>query len=306
MKWKYDITLLTDRRYLNPEQRNDYIDNVLLEDELVRIALEAKGLRVHRINWDDERFDWTSTRFALFRATWDYFERYEEFWSWFESTRHLTNFLNSPELIRWNIDKHYLLDLETAGIAIPPTQFVEPEDQRSLQEIFREVSWPKAVLKPAVSGGARHTYVVTPESVNDIDPIFRSLIENESMLLQEFQQSILSEGEVTFVLFGTEYSHAVLKKAKPGDFRVQDDFGGTVHPYHATDEEKAFAKQVIEACPYHPVYSRVDAIHDNHGALVVSEVEMIEPELWFRMDDRSAQHFAEHVMTAIQSTGMAH
>ena len=47
-------------------------------------------------------------------------------------------------------------------------------------------------------------------------------------MVQEFQKNILSSGEIAVMLFGGEYSHSVLKKQKKGDFRVQDDFGGSV------------------------------------------------------------------------------
>jgi glutathione synthase/RimK-type ligase-like ATP-grasp enzyme len=299
MAYTYDITLLTDRRYVNPDKVDSYIQNVLLEDQLAQEALEAHGLRVNRINWDNTDFDWTSTRFALFRATWDYFERIKEFWLWFETTKHLTKFINHHDLIQWNIDKHYLTDLEDAGIGIPKTIFIEPGNTQTLADIFNNSGWSKAVLKPAVSGGAWNTYLVRPDNIQTLDPIFQKLIANESMLLQEFQEKVLTKGEVTFVLFGGAYSHSILKRAKSGDFRVQDDFGGTVHSYEASNKEIDFAKKVIEACPKLPVYSRVDAIWDNSDSLVVSEVELIEPELWFRMEENSPYSFAKSVINTI-------
>ena len=41
----YDIVILTDCRYENPDKTNWYIEQILLEDHLVKIALEKKGLK---------------------------------------------------------------------------------------------------------------------------------------------------------------------------------------------------------------------------------------------------------------------
>ena len=94
------------------------------------------------------------------------------------------------------------------------------------------------------------------------------------------------------MIFGGKYSHAVLKQAKPGDFRVQDDFGGTLHDYHPKKEEIAIAEACIQACPTPPLYARVDIMWNNDGEPVVGELEMIEPELWFRRDSESASRLA--------------
>jgi glutathione synthase/RimK-type ligase-like ATP-grasp enzyme len=101
------------------------------------------------------------------------------------------------------------------------------------------------------------------------------------------------------MFFGEEYSHAVLKKAKEGDFRVQDDYGGTVHKYVASEKEVEFAYEAIKACPEKPAYARVDMIEDNDGELAVSELELIEPELWFRFRPEAADLLAEEVISRL-------
>jgi hypothetical protein len=113
------------------------------------------------------------------------------------------------------------------------------------------------------------------------------------MLLQEFQNPVLEKGEVAYMLFGGKYSHAVLKKAKPGDFRVQDDFGGTVHDYQPSAEEIEFAEHAVGYCQPAPIYARVDVIWNNQDELCVSELELIEPELWSRKHHGAAELFAE-------------
>lgn len=301
---KYDVTILTDSRFINPPEIDDNIKNVLLEDNLAKEALERKGLKTVRINWDNPSFNWNDTHFAIFKTTWDYFDRFDEFSQWLEFTSTKTKFINPVETILWNVDKHYLLDLKAKGINIPDTFFIETGSNKTLFELFEESGWNDCILKPAVSGAARHTYKLNKDNLREHENIFRQLISKESMMLQEFQYSVLKKGEITYVVFGGKYSHAILKKAKQGDFRVQDDFGGTVHDYEAGIDEIKFAEDVVALCSPVPVYGRVDVILDNNGKLSVSELELIEPELWFRNKPSSADMYADSVINEMKKRGL--
>jgi glutathione synthase/RimK-type ligase-like ATP-grasp enzyme len=296
----FDITLITDSRYVNPSQVNWYIQNILDDDRLVTKALEKRGLTVTRTNWDNPDFDWTKTRYAIFRTTWDYFDRFTEFAQWLKKVSTQTQLINPIQTIWWNIDKHYLSDLNKNGVHIPPTLFIETNDQRSLAEIVKQSGWTNCILKPAVSGSARHTYRLNPANIMEHEGIFKELIKEESMLLQEFQHQITTKGEVALMVFGGKFSHAVLKKAKAGDFRVQDDFGGSVHEYTPTIKEIKFAEEVASKVSPLPAYARVDLIWDNNDELCVSELELIEPELWFRKHLQAAELFAEAVLKELK------
>lgn len=290
---KFDFAILTESRYEDPTERNDYINNVLLEDGLLKSALEELGFSVCRVDWARKDIDWNEIGCAVFRTTWDYFHRFDEFKEWMKRVEKQTTLFNSPEILYWNIDKHYLLDLEEKGVRIPPTQIIKSGSDRSLEELVLKTGWDELILKPTISGAARHTYRFKKEETEALEKIFRELILNEDMMLQEFIPSVLDKGEASFMVFGGKFSHAILKRAKPGDFRVQDDFGGTVHEYRASDEEIRFAEEVMKACPELPVYGRVDVIWDGNGRAMVSELELIEPELWFRFDEKAAPLLAK-------------
>ena len=296
---KYDITILTAARYVNPTETDLYIDNVLLEDKLIITALEAKGLKVYRTNWDNPDFDFRTTKYVLFRAIWDYFDRFPEFSKWLSVVSQQTMLINPSEQIVWNIDKHYLKDLEDNGVNIVKTNFIEIGDKRTLKQVIIDSGWEDVILKPAVSGGARHTYKIKPGESDKQETVFRELISTEAMLLQPFQKNIMEKGEVSFMVFGGKYSHAVLKKAKTGDFRVQDDHGGTLHPYEASPEEVGFVQNVMAKCKTVPVYGRVDVTWDNDGDLALVELEIIEPELWLRESSDSPQILAKAVLDFI-------
>ena len=136
---------------------------------------------------------------------------------------------------------------------------------------------------------------------SEYEVIFQELIAEESMMLQEYQEKITTKGEVSYILFGGVYSHAVLKKAKAGDFRVQDDFGGSLHVYTPSEEEIAFAENALAQCPELPVYARVDVFWNNQNELVLGELELIEPELWFRRSESAADECAHAILGYMQS-----
>lgn len=291
----YDVVILTDPRYVNPKEINAYNRNVLYEDNLVQQALEKQGLKTHRVSWDDINFDWANTHYALFRSTWDYFDRFPEFSKWLDIASKQTKLINSEKLIRWNIDKRYLKDLESKGVHIPNTIVIEKGTKTSLRDIHQQNNLKDTVLKPVFSGAARHTYKLNKNNLAQYETFFQELIIHEPMLLQTFQQKIVTEGEKSLMLFDGEYSHAVLKIAKKGDFRVQDDFGGSVHKYHPTQEEIAFAENTINACTEKPLYARVDIFNDNNGHIALAELELIEPELWFRNHPTAADKLAKAI-----------
>lgn len=293
----YDLILLTEARYENPVEPDWYKQQILLEDSLLMAALEQRGLKIRRVDWASKDFDWSGARFAMFRTTWDYFHRFAEFSAWLERVSEQTTLINPLELVRWNMDKHYLRDLDKRGVRITPTRFVEVGDSITLAELHAETGWEKTVLKPAVSGAGRHTYRLDAANLAAHEPIFRELLAKEAMMLQPFQKKIITEGEKALMVMGGQYTHAVLKTAKPGEFRVQDDFGGSVHPYTPTPEEIRFAESVFAVCDPQPLYGRVDLITDNEGQLAVVELELIEPELWFRFHPPAAGVLADALLS---------
>lgn len=297
----FDIVILTESRFVNPKKTTEFIENILLEDQLVSNQLVKLGLTITRKSWDDKDFDWSTTKYILVRATWDYFDRYTEFMKWFNATAKKTLFINSETLLKWNIDKHYLRDLNKNGINIPKTLFIEPNTittlTNSIEKAKNELGFTTAdfVLKPCIGGGAYHTYKFNEFESQKNEAIFKELIASEAMMLQEFQKNIVSEGEISMMVFNGEFTHAVLKIAKPGDFRVQDDYGGTVHNYEPAKEQIDFAIATVHAAPELPIYARVDIFKDNQENWALAELEIFEPELWFRFSPKAAQVLAKSI-----------
>ena len=290
-----DITLLTCRAYYKPDNITPYIQNILLEQELLKSAFESQGLKVDITYWDNPSYEWQQTKSVLFRTVWDYFERFDEFWDWLEQVKTKTRLINSYELIKWNIDKHYLRDLKKNGIQVVPTYFADRENNISLQEIANLNDWKHIVIKPAISASAFNTYKITNDEIEQNEQLFHELLQTHDMLVQPFFPTISELGEASLMVFGGKFTHAILKKAKAGDFRVQDDFGGTVHDYNPTQEEIKFAEKVFQSCTSLPIYGRVDIVWDSNKHIYLSELEIIEPELWIRNRPESANKIAEAV-----------
>ena len=290
-----DITLLTCRAYYKPDNITPYIQNILLEQELLKSAFESQGLKVDITYWDNPSYEWQQTKSVLFRTVWDYFERFDEFWDWLEQVKTKTRLINSYELIKWNIDKHYLRDLKNNGIQVVPTYFADRENNISLQEIANLNDWKHLVIKPAISASAFNTYKITNDEIEQKEQLFHELLQTHDMLVQPFFPTISELGEASLMVFGGKFTHAILKKAKAGDFRVQDDFGGTVHDYNPTQEEIKFAEKVFQSCSSLPIYGRVDIVWDSNKQIYLSELEIIEPELWIRNRPESANKIAEAI-----------
>ena len=308
MPTNFDIALLTESRFSAAVAGPDdwYLRNILRDDALLTEALARRGVTATRVDWASPDVDWSRFRCAMFRTTWNYFKRFDEFMEWFARAERVMRFCNAPSIVRWNIDKHYLADLEAAGVAIVPSRYMEKGSGETLGEAMRAAGWSEAIVKPCVSGGAYNTYRVrSAAEAAALEGKVAELLAKESLILQPFMDDIVRVGEDTLMVLNGHYTHAIRKKVKAGDFRVQDDFGGTVHDYKPTPEQIELAERAMAACARDadpaagiaarpaPVYGRVDMVRDNDGRLAIMELELIEPELWLRNHPPAADVLAE-------------
>jgi glutathione synthase/RimK-type ligase-like ATP-grasp enzyme len=300
---RFDTVLLTDGRYVAANEDDWYIRQLHHEEGLVVAALERLGLKATRLDWADPGFDWRQARSLLFRSTWDYFDRFAEFSPWLDRVSGQCQLFNEAELLRWNIDKHYLGELAAAGVNIVPTRYIEAGNTRTLAQWVTESGWDELILKPVVSGSARHTYRFRADEAGLHEEVFAALSRHEAMMLQPFQQQVLDQGELSLMVIDGQVTHAIRKTPKSGDFRVQDDWGGTVHQHQPSAAEATFAEAAVRAVPFDVLYARVDVIRDNHGSLALMELEMIEPELFFRFHPEAADRLAAGLARRLRAGG---
>ncbi|MBB5019738.1 glutathione synthase/RimK-type ligase-like ATP-grasp enzyme [Chitinivorax tropicus] len=296
---KLDVAILTDSRFTSPISDNPYNCQIFLEEAWVAHYLRELGLTVARVPWDEPGYDWTQVRAAVFRSTWDYFDRFAEFEPWLNTVANQTLLVNRFDLITWNMDKHYLRDLAEQDVDIVPTKFVEKGESINLLDALRGFMWQEAVIKPAVSGAARLTYRVNTTNAIAYQSILDECLKNEAMMIQPFMASVLEQGEVSLMVFDGKVTHAIRKTPKAGDFRVQDDHGGVVHPYFPSPAEIEFAERAVAACPAMPNYARVDVVQ-HHGKLRIMELELLEPELFFRFCPPAAARLAASIQQVLR------
>lgn len=310
-----EVWLLTEHQYASrsPEQKDlpPYMQHVLVEDAFVLKALELKGVKARKVDWADAQLDWGHPDALLFRTTWDYFERWPKFSRWLEAASLESTLLNDATIVRWNLNKKYLLDLESFGLRIVPTAVWEEGESVALSQVMSDHGWDDVVIKPLVSGAAMDTHRVHGNvdllTVSPTDPKGRSaqelwmhLLRRQGMMAQPFLPSVAQHGEISAIWIHGQVTHAVHKRAKDGDFRVQDDHGGTVHRHDLQKDEMAFAIRTMDVCQEWlqshdmppPLYARIDMVMDLDGEWALSELEMVEPELWFRFHPEAADELA--------------
>ena len=235
---------------------------------------------------------------ALVRSPWEYFMDPERFLRWIDALE--APVLNAPEVLRWNHDKRYLLELARSGAArIPSTVLLSASDLGAKAEpLLDRIGAERGVLKPTVSGGAWRTAVVQRGG-----PI-PSTVEvgaGGDFLLQAFVDELSTSGEWSLTFLGGRYSHAVLKRASPEDFRVQEEHGGTVEVLEPPPELLREAEGILGAIPggAAPVYGRVDLVAAEAGRPYLMELELIEPELFLRARPGSTADLVGAVLGAL-------
>lgn len=297
-----DLVVLTDPHYLDPKEPSPSDINVLKEDQLLLDACRNAGLKVDRKSWDDPNFDWSSSQSVIFRTTWDYFDRFPEFEQWLNRVQAVTKFINPSELVFWNIDKKYLLDLAEKGVEIIPTHIVPRGNSESLKEIADTRNWKDLVIKPTVSATSRDTHQLSYDdlALDRTQRMFDALCEKKSMMVQPFLRNVLEDGELSLVVIDGKVTHGVRKQARKGDYRVQSDFGGSVRLEKPDAEAIRFAEHVASLCPVKPMYARVDLIRNDDGQWNLGEMELIEPELWFRLYPESVERLSSSIARALK------
>ncbi len=155
------IALVTESRYVVPSNDpNDwYSINLHKEDELLGAQLRALGYDFERVDWANPAIEWSSYEAVVIRTTWDYFYRIEEFMAWLAARERDSVLINPPSLLRWNLDKHYLQDLQRSGVAVVPTFYLEQGCPYDWNAIEQWLQGRVGILKPCVSAVPRILFV---------------------------------------------------------------------------------------------------------------------------------------------------
>ncbi len=260
------------------------------DDQAVARALAARGIAAAAVVWSAVPPDRISHDLVVIRSCWDYHHRPGEFLAWVDALpARGVRVLNAPATLRRNAHKQYLLELAAAGAPVVPTELARAGTAITLAQIARAFSTSDVVIKPAVSASAFHTARVDARDAAG-ERLFRDAVQARDMLVQPFVGAI-TEGELSLIFLGGAYSHAVIKRARAGDFRVQEEYGGRterIEPRPAVIDE---AKKILEMFDSGTLYARMDGI-DHDGRFVLAEAELIEPYLFLESSPGAVARFA--------------
>lgn len=271
----------------------------VLDDGLCRPHLESQGWTLEEWAWTQEH-PWESADLLVFRSCYDYWERLDDFLLFLTRIESLgIPVHNALSLVRWNMDKQYLFQLEKAGIPVLKSHLITPQTSRiELESLVHHYS-PRQefVLKPCIGAGGFEMWRLQASQLKDVQVA-------KPHLLQPFCDSVL-QGELSVMLFSGRVSHAVKKMAKDGEYRVQDSHGGTTVSVDLRQEPallKASAKVadvIAELGLPQPLYARYDFLRGSEpDELLLMEVELIEPTLFLQHDPGAAERFTACLLQA--------
>jgi glutathione synthase/RimK-type ligase-like ATP-grasp enzyme len=262
------------------------------DDRLLVPALERDGVRAEAAVWSDPSIDWSAYDAVVIRSCWDYHTRVAEFFSWLERLESEgVPVWNPPALVRWNADKRYLLDLARRGVPTIPTMIALRGRPRDVEAIVHAEGWRRVVVKPAISASGYETHSLdSPFDAEARDTVAR-VASLSHVLVQPFVEEIPRDGELSFTFIDGRFSHATLKRARSGEFRVQTEHGGSVETTSVGPNVVEQAARVLAAIDDVPLYARVDGVVRG-GDLLLMELELIEPNVFLGARNGAVDDFA--------------
>ena len=284
-----DIAFLASHVTLpgSPTRRSDAWEHDL-ECDAIRAGLAPHGARLHAVSWDDRDTDWARFDAVVIGTTWDYWDREQEFLDTLDGIENQTRLFNSARMVRWNARKTYLKDLEARGAKLIPTLWPDAPTAEDIHTAFDTLGSDDLVIKRQVGAGAKDQVRLRR---GDTIPTF-----TRPMMVQPFQPAIQTEGEYSFLFFGGDFSHALVKNAAHGDYRIQSMYGGRETAITPSDADAEAAHAIISALDETPLYGRVDMVRGPGGGLLLMELELIEPYLYPEQGPNMGRAFAHALM----------
>lgn len=274
--------------YLTMADMGDFVTDF----HLSFAPMKNLGWQVETVAWRSH-VDWNDFDAVYICAPWDYPEYARQFLDVLEcidASRALL--INDLALVRWTLEKTYLRDVEQRGSAIVPSTWYDGFESVNTADLFAEHQSEQIVIKPTIGANAQDTFVlkkpVGAEQLRELRQVFAS----RAFLVQPFIENIQSEGECSLFFFSGEYSHAIQKTPKAGDFRVQEEHGADIKPVRPPPALLETANALFARIEPLPTYGRGDWVRDAEDEFLLMELELIEPSLYLRTDSGAAARFA--------------
>ncbi len=258
-------------------------------------ALRARGCDVADASWNGP-FEPFTRGPVVIRSTWDYHQAPSRYLAWLERLDAARTF-NAPSLIRWNVDKTYVLDLARRGARVPRALVADAEPS-AIAGALEALGLRDAVIKPLI--GASGFGVERVRRGEEAGALERATAAKPMarVLVQEFLPEI-ADGELAGVFFDGVFSHALRRVPARGEFRINSQYGGRMEPATIGADVVAQMADVLARLPEPGLYARVDGVVQS-GRFVVMEVEVNEPDLGLHLVPGSADRFADALLTRLR------
>ena len=265
-----------------------------VDDQPLIESLQSKGATVAFPIWNDAHVDWEQFDITVIRTTWDYHLKKNEFVAWCNSVPRL---FNNAAIVSWNTHKSYLRELSKQGVAIAPTVWIETGEKIDAARTMEQFKTDRGFIKPQVGACASDTLRFTLDNVKEAQVFLDSQL-HQDMMMQPYIASVETEGELSAIFIDGTLSHGVQKIPVAGDYRVQDDFGASDMPYTFTRSEVREMNKTLLAVPDNAslLYARFDYLRSDEGTLLLNELELVEPSLFFRHSEESASLLADAII----------
>ena len=249
--------------------------------------------------WRNPAHDWDQYDAVYICTPWDYPQDPALFIEVLEaidaSSAHLINPLS---LARWTLTKTYLRDLDERGGAVVPSVWCDAFDADEMPGWFDALGSDRIIVKPVIGTNSQHSFLlgrpVTPNQQRELAETF----ERRAFFVQPFLANVQGEGEYSLFYFNGEYSHAILKVPRRGDYRSQEEHGSEIRSVSASGRLRDAAQRILALVEPQPVYVRIDLVRDDADVFRLMELELIEPSLYLRTDAGAAGRFAQAFDTA--------
>jgi len=271
----------------------DSLENFHTYDKLLIEPMKTFGWIAEEISWRNEKVNWKGYDAVIVRSTWDYQNDPEKFISVLEKINSVSHLENNLELMKWNMNKNYLFDLEQKGVKIVDTIWEKSFNANLKHEYFEKLNADEIIIKPNISANADNTFRLTKENLTDNLQQLEKIFTTREFMVQPFLKNIIDEGEYSLFFFDGKFSHSVLKKPKEKDFRVQEEHGGNIQPKNVSPEIISIAENIFNKLSTIPLYGRADLVRTNENEFALMELELIEPSLYLNKDDQSPLRFVK-------------
>jgi glutathione synthase/RimK-type ligase-like ATP-grasp enzyme len=278
----------------------------VFDDSGVYSILRQMEVVVEDFVWDDPIANPADYDALVFRSTSDYYKKPEQFAAFLdklEASR--VPVYNPVSIIRWNMDKHYLLDLAALGVNIVPTIYLKHGESASLEEVIQGKDWSKAVVKPAISAEAHQTWVTTFEQSTEHQSQLDEMLQTGSVLVQRYMPIIERQGETSYIFINGSFTHWMTKVPQQGEFRSQVKYGGQIvslvgRPVDTFLENIQAIQAILTIVDKPLLYARVDGVYSD-GEFYLMEMELIDPGDMTWINDYTPGYFATALMKLLST-----